>query len=141
MPLVLGMVPNLHILLVDENTAVREALEQAIRSENFQVVPAANGSEALSRLGENRIDVALVDLNQRCHESGWDVFQALTELAPLLPIIVMSGWPDSFAHSSASTAAARLEKPLNLPHLFSILKDLIKKRVTQSNSNESSFPN
>src|SRR5262245_973978 len=130
------MVRNPKILLIDENTAVRQALEQAIRSEHFQVVPAASGSEALSKLRENQIDVALIDLNQRCYRSGWDIFQALTELAPWLPIIVMSGRPDSFVHSSAAKAAARLEKPLNLPHLFSLLDDLIKARATQSNLNE-----
>jgi DNA-binding NtrC family response regulator len=132
------MLRNPQILLVDENTAVRQALEQAIRSEHFQVVPAASGSEALTKLRENQIDVALIDLNQRYSESGWDVFHALTELVPLLPIIVMSGQPDSFADTSASTAAARLEKPLNLSHLFCILDDLTQARVTQSNLNEPS---
>src|SRR5262245_11462637 len=85
------MAQNPHILLVDENTSVREALQRALRSENFQVVSAASGSEALRKFEENQIDAALVDLNLDRHESGWDVFQALTHLAPLLPIIVMVG--------------------------------------------------
>ena len=120
------MAQNPHILLVDENTPVREALQRVLRSENFQVVPAASGSEALRKFEENQIDAALIDLNLDRHESGWDVFQALMQRAPLLPIIVMSARSDSFEHASAPAAAARFEKPLNLPKLFCTLEELTK---------------
>jgi DNA-binding NtrC family response regulator len=114
--------PN--ILLVDDQASVREALGQALRDENFQVVLAANGRDALREFRQNQIDVALLDLNLGRQESGWDTFQALTELAPLLPIIVMSAQAERFNHPLARCARGFLEKPFHPDFLFQTLQPL-----------------
>jgi DNA-binding response OmpR family regulator len=112
-----------NILLVDDDSSVREALGQALCNERFHVVSAANGPEALRKFGENQIDIALLDLNLGA-ESGWDTFHRLSGLQPLLPIIVMSARSDSFANASASAAAAVMEKPLDMSLLFEKLQAL-----------------
>ena len=54
---------NDKILLVDDDPSVRESLSRALRSENYCVIPVANGWEALdlSRAGE--VALVLLDLN------------------------------------------------------------------------------
>ncbi len=115
--------PAKTILLVEDDPAVREALEQALAFENYQVVPACDPQQAMRRFAENHIDIALLDLNLGV-ETGWDTFQRLANLRPRLPIIVMSGRPDQFSHASARNAAGLMEKPLDLSYLFQKLAAL-----------------
>ena len=115
------MARKTNVLLVDDDVSVLESLGQALQEENFQVVSAASGREALRKFGENRIDVALLDLNLG-EESGWDTFERLH--GHLVPVIVMSAQPDAFTHASAPAAAALLEKPIDMSVLFKMLFDL-----------------
>jgi DNA-binding response OmpR family regulator len=109
-----------NILLVDDDTAAREALVNVLETESFHVVPAANSKEAIREFSNNPIDVALLDLNFG-KESGWDVFQRLMELCPQLPTIIISAEPQKFTHPSASAVDAFMEKLLNLSVLFNTL--------------------
>ena len=97
------------ILLVDDDSGVLEALGRALASENYEIVAACNSGEALSGFVENKIDVALLDMNLGA-ESGWDVSQRLTDLKPHLPILLMTGTPDCPSSMSGVTC---LEKPLD----------------------------
>ena len=115
-----NMARRKNILLVDDDIALREALVNALESENYHVVPAANVEEAVREFLKTPIDVALLDLNLG-DECGWDIFQRLMEIRPSLSAIIMSAEPGKFAHPSAPAAKALLEKPLNLPVLFNIL--------------------
>jgi two-component system, NtrC family, response regulator GlrR len=124
------MARKANILLVDDDRSVRESLGQALQGENFQVVSASSGPEALSKIEHNHIDVALLDLNLG-QESGWDTFQRLNGL----PVIVMSARPECFAHASAPEAAALMEKPLDMAVLFKTLQDLLA-AVTAPNNHQ-----
>jgi DNA-binding response OmpR family regulator len=111
------------ILLVEDDLGVREALSRALSFQKYHVVHAATGAQALRECLENHIDVVLLDLNLGL-ETGWDTVEDLAALRPLLPIIVMSGRPEQFAHASASAASAFMEKPMDLPFLFQKLATL-----------------
>src|SRR5206468_11443269 len=115
--------PRKSILIVDDSPSVRQALGQALCLEDFDVLMAANCQQALREFLRHRIDLALLDLNLGCEESGWELFQALTSVAPWLPIVVMSGYPDQFRHELASQAAALFEKPIDFELLFGRLRE------------------
>ncbi len=51
------------ILLVDEYPSVRESLSRALRSENYCVIAAANGLEAMDLFRADTIALVLLDLN------------------------------------------------------------------------------
>ena len=109
-----------NILLVDDDIAVREALGNALETENFHVVRASNGEEAMRKFLNNDIDIALLDLNLG-DECGWDVVRQLKEIRPLLSTIVISAEPGRLSNQSAPQVDALMEKPLNLPVLFNTL--------------------
>jgi two-component system response regulator MprA len=113
--------PN--ILLVDEDLPVRQALERALSVENFQVVFAATGHEAVQRFGEYHIDVLLLGLNSR-NDGGWDTVLRLTALKPLLPVIITTARPGQPTTENARAVDAWMEKPLNLPVLVQTLNEL-----------------
>src|ERR1700720_2925536 len=77
------------VLVVDDDFSVRDSLAMALRSEDFQVVTASNGHEALERYFEGYVDVVLLDLNMPV-KNGWDTFERLTALNPYLPVIVIT---------------------------------------------------
>jgi CheY-like chemotaxis protein len=113
-----------HILLLDNDTAVRDALVSVLRSENYVVVSASNDEEALRQLGRHPIDLALVDLN--CGgEDRWRTIRRLDTANPRLPIILLTTLPDRPAHPLAGRAQACFSKPLlDLPSLFAKVSEL-----------------
>jgi len=48
---------------LDRKTVVPAALSAAFASEDYDVVIAKNGHEAIERMRERRFDIALLDLN------------------------------------------------------------------------------
>jgi DNA-binding response OmpR family regulator len=113
-----------HVLLVDEDLPVRQALGRALTVENFHVVSAGSGSEAVQRFGEQSIDVLLLDLNPQS-ERGWDTLRRLTALQPLLPVIIITARAGQLTSgSTARTVDAWMEKPLDIPVLIQVLNEL-----------------
>ena len=52
----------MRILVVDDEPAVREAIERALRLEGYEVALAADGHEALERIGQRPPDAVVLDL-------------------------------------------------------------------------------
>ena len=102
---------------------MRQALERALTVENFQVIFAACGHEAIRRFGEYHIDVLLLGLNSR-NDSGWDTVLRLTALKPLLPVVITAARRGHPTTENARAVDAWMEKPLNLPVLVRTLNEL-----------------
>src|SRR5438552_106422 len=64
------------ILLVDDERSIREALRKSLRAENYEVVLAENGQEAIEKHGAEPIDLILLDLNMPV-KNGWAVLEWL----------------------------------------------------------------
>jgi CheY-like chemotaxis protein len=64
------------ILLIEDDQITRETMRKSAQRQGFGVVEAANGREALERLGENRPDLILLDLLM----PEMDGFEFLVEL-------------------------------------------------------------
>lgn len=108
---------------------VRQALGQALAAENFEVVLAANRHDALREVGQQPIDIVLLDLNPRT-ENGWETLQRLTALQPHLPVVAMTARPEHEPNSRAQAVDALLEKPLNLSVLLQVLNELVTQTPT-----------
>src|ERR1700722_13615266 len=105
------------VLLADDDRSVLEALGAALESEDFDVVRAADGHAALEKFRENRADIVLLDLNMPVR-GGWDTFERLTRIDPLLPIIIITARPDAYRVAVSAGAAALMQKPLDIPQLL-----------------------
>ena len=113
------------VLLVDDDFSVRESLARALRSENFQVVTAANGQEALEEYFDGYVDLVLLDLNMPI-KSGWDTFERLTALNPYLNIILITARLDQREMAAVAGASAIMEKPLHVPLLIEVMNRLVE---------------
>jgi len=112
------------ILVVDDDPQIRESLRKVLRAEGYEVVLAADGQQGIEKSNAERIDLLLLDLNMPV-KSGWDTFERLTAINPLLPIIVITARPDQYALADAAGVAALMEKPLDVPVLLETMRKLL----------------
>jgi DNA-binding response OmpR family regulator len=112
-----------NVLLVDDDLTVCQSLQQVLMKENFHVVTASSGPDAMWEFGRNPIDVVLLDMNLGL-ESGWNTFEKLRTIRPRLPIILMTGHPQEQRPRPIGGTEVFMEKPLDLPELLSKLEEL-----------------
>jgi DNA-binding NtrC family response regulator len=112
------------ILLADDDPEILAALSAALNSEGYEVITAKNGRAACEQFREQHVDLAVLDLKMPVRD-GWDVFERLTTIHPLLQIIIITAQPDQYPLAAAVGAGAFMEKPLDLPLLLRTIDDLL----------------
>ena len=114
------------VLVADDDASVRESLRKVLHSEGYEVLSAANGTEALelSRREHDRIDLALVDLNMPL-KNGWATLDRFTETNPALAVVVVTGQPNQFEMAEAAGVNALVEKPIDVPALLKLIQELL----------------
>jgi DNA-binding response OmpR family regulator len=112
------------IMVLDDDEPIRRSLQKLLQAERYEVVLAAEGSEALAKLDQHTIDLLLLDLNLP-YKSGWDVFERITTANPLLPIIIITGRAKQSEVAIAAGVGALMEKPLDIPLLLETISELL----------------
>jgi CheY-like chemotaxis protein len=112
------------ILVVDDDSAVREMLARVLIGEGYEVCAAADGTAALEIAAVTRIDLVLLDLNMP-GKSGWDTFERLTAENPLLPVIIVTARANQLLTAIGAGVGALLEKPLHFPKLLQTIEQLL----------------
>jgi CheY-like chemotaxis protein len=116
------------ILVVDDDLAVRRALERVFLNRGHQVLLAADGGQGLRVWRERGADLVLLDIHMP-GTNGIEVLVQLRGLAPRLPVIVMSGGYqtqklDLLGDAELLGASAVLRKPFTLEEIFSLVDRL-----------------
>ncbi len=112
------------VLVVDDDPAVAKSIKRVLERAGYDVVLAPDGREAEARFRSQPIDLVLLDLNLPS-ESGWDVFERLTTREPYVPVIVITAMPNQYAMAQAAGVGALVEKPVEVPALLKLIKDLL----------------
>src|SRR3954468_20158784 len=82
------------VLLVEDDLDIRDVLQDVLEGEGYDVIPAANGKQAIDFLTLNDppgADLVILDLMMPL-VSGWEVLRVLTADRSLqaIPVIVLS---------------------------------------------------
>ncbi|QLC26996.1 response regulator [Parasphingopyxis algicola] len=105
--------PNLEILLVDDEDDVRGAVADMLTHLGCQVIQAADGEAAVTEMLGGRFDLALLDFAMP-GRSGGRVAEMLRVIRPDLPIVFISGYADTDALEQAAGGDYRLlHKPFS----------------------------
>jgi signal transduction histidine kinase/CheY-like chemotaxis protein len=84
--------PPRRVLVIDDETTVREALVDTLTDDGHSVIQAASGKEGLARLAEDaHVDVVITDLGMP-DMTGWDVARAVRAQRPSLAVGLVTGW-------------------------------------------------
>jgi signal transduction histidine kinase len=124
---------SLQILVVDDDSALRDSLGNALREEGHQVTVAAGGQEGIdafraAQQSAQPFDVVLTDLGMP-HVDGRQVAAAVRALAPETPIILLTGWGQQIATKQEVPQVSRvLGKPPRLKELRAALMELTATR-------------
>lgn len=117
------------ILVVDDETGIRELLSEILRDEGYQVHLAANAEEARKIRSGMRPDLVLLDIWM----PGMDGVSLLKEWSSggllNMPVVMMSGHAtvDTAVEATRIGAADFLEKPIALPKLLGTVKRALNK--------------
>ncbi|HXZ84262.1 MAG TPA: response regulator, partial [Myxococcota bacterium] len=81
-----------HILVVDDDSAVRESIGEILRAEGAAVSEVANGREAIDKLrADGPFDLVLSDVVMP-EMDGYELFQAARREAPGTPVVLMTAF-------------------------------------------------
>ena len=81
--------PDLRVLVVDDESAIRRALRPALMELGFQVAEASRGEEALQLLRAATYDAVLLDVNMP-GLGGIETLRRIRSFAPRLPILMLT---------------------------------------------------
>ncbi len=131
------MADGIHVLVVDDDADVRGLLAAVLQSDGgASVVEASSGAEAMTRLGREEFDVAVVDIQLPDH-SGLDILRWARTAEVDTELIVLTG------HADVETAVAAMRlgaydfitKPCKNAELREVvLKAAEKKALRRENS-------
>ena len=106
--------PNLKILVVDDDAVVRSLCEIILKRQKFHPILAADGIEGLERFKEFRNDIALVlsDIKMPGMD-GIAMVKQMLELKPRSKVILMSGFSPDYPSSAGdlSKVCLFIQKP------------------------------
>src|SRR6185436_17443973 len=93
-----------HLLLIDDDAAVRQMIRRILLDAGHSVIEAANGAVGLEQLVQSPVDVVLTDIFMPGME-GVETIQHIRNLRPNMKIIAMSG---SYSRDAYLSAASKL---------------------------------
>ena len=113
-------------LVIDDVEVTRYTARQVLEELGIETVEAESPENALTKLGQNRIDVVMLDWHIR-KESGLDLIGQIHDKAGKnLPIIVFSGVEDESGADEAKKAGAKafVTKPTTRDKVEPVLKQI-----------------
>jgi signal transduction histidine kinase len=119
-----------HILLVEDNADLRNALAQSLSSLGYEVLPAPDAEVALTqaRQARRRIDLVLSDLVLP-GRNGIELFGALLPLHPQAQLILMTGHPMTETRMQSMQHVHHwIQKPFTLEVLSTKVRILLDSR-------------
>ena len=126
-----------NILVADDEVNIRRGLAMGLTDEGYNVYEAGNGLEALKIIASKEVDLVITDLKMP-EMTGEELLKHITANYKNIPVIILTG------HGTIETAVETMHngaydfmtKPLNLDHLFLIIKRALSNRQLVLEHNE-----
>jgi len=116
-----GLLRGARLLLVDDDTDVREIARVMLEELGAVVVEAESGSAALLHLQTGRFDLVLADYTMP-HMTGVELSREVAKLRPGLPIVLMTGYSTSRVGDAGPYINVVLQKPFRAGPMLEALQ-------------------
>ena len=115
------------VLVVDDESAIRDSLRMILEYEGYRVEEAASGPAALARMGDRPPDAVLLDVKMP-EMDGIEVLRAMRERGYDMPVLVVSGHADVATAVEATRLGAYdfFEKPLQRERVLVSLRNAVE---------------
>jgi two-component system, OmpR family, response regulator MprA len=125
----------MRILVVDDEQAVREALDRALRLEGYEVDQAGDGSEALATIAKRPPDAVVLDLMMP-QINGLEVCRRLRAGGDRTPVLILTARDGVSDRVTGLDAGADdyVVKPFALEELLARLRALVRRSLPGSDN-------
>jgi two-component system response regulator MprA len=121
-----------HVLLVDDERAIRESLARALQLDGYRVTQAADGAKALDSIRSDRPDAAIVDVMMP-NVDGLTLVRVLRAERNRLPVLMLTARTETSDRVAGLDAGADdyLAKPFDLPELLARIRALLRRSAPE----------
>jgi nitrogen regulation protein NR(I) len=111
------------ILLIEDDTGIRDTLRRVLTEEGHEVVAEARGDEGLTRAAQGLFNLVITDLRLP-GLNGLELVRQLHAAQPRLPIILITafGTTETAIEATKFGAYDYLLKPFNVPELLELVR-------------------
>ena len=122
-----------HILVVDDEAVIREALRRILEGDGHKTTCVSSGHAALEKIQEESFNLVITDLKMP-GMNGIEVLKSIKILQPLVPIIIITGY------ATVETAVDAIKQGafdyLSKPFTPNQVKELVTKALDHSKISE-----
>jgi two-component system response regulator FlrC len=118
--------PDAHVLIVEDDDNLRDALTETLQRRDLHVIGAASGGEALELLKSRHIDVVVTDVQME-PMNGCELLREIRHLDPAMPAILMTayGTVEQAVDAMRQGASDYLVKPVEARDLIEVVSRYI----------------
>jgi diguanylate cyclase (GGDEF)-like protein len=111
------------IIVVDDDPALLDMLEDALRKEGFVCEKYLDGESALERMRDTHFEIVITDIKMP-GMSGFALTEAVRKIWPDTTVIIMTGFIEDFSFDNAIKVGAAdfIKKPFTIQELFIRIK-------------------
>ena len=115
------------ILVADDQEGIRSLLKE-ILEENYTVLVAKNGPEAVEIVKDQPVDLVLLDIKMT-GMSGLEALSLMKKVKPKVLVLMISGFDDPETLSQVMNRGAQgyLLKPFEIEDMLNTIEDVLKK--------------
>lgn len=119
-------IEQIKIMFIDDDDCVREAISEILSRKGWRVDAFNNAEDGLAALDNGAYDVVLTDINMP-GMSGLNFLQAARELAPEVPVVLVTGYPsiDIAVEAMKVGAVDFLAKPFKMEELEIVVRKAV----------------
>lgn len=124
------------ILVVDDERIALESLAYILEKENYEVVTAGSGTEAIARMEESDIDLVITDLIMG-DVDGTAIIKETVSKYPETRVIMITGYAtvDTAVQALRMGAFHYIEKPVRVDDLLTSVKDALRHKYSLGGRN------
>jgi DNA-binding response OmpR family regulator len=126
-----------HILIIDDETAIRHTLARILQRSGYEVTTAGSGGEALGLLSQGSFDLVYLDIRMP-DMNGLEALKAIHAKSPEMPVILFTAQPDvnSAVEALRQGAIDYLLKPLQPQTLIDRTQAVLSQREKERRKRE-----
>ncbi len=119
---------NFHLLVVDDESSVRNLLCEGLQRQGYRVTAAEDGREAIEKIKKGKFDLVITDVMMPSM-NGIEMLEAIKGLHPTLEVILTSGNGQIETAVSAMKKGAYdfVKKPLHMEELYALVEKALQK--------------
>ena len=126
---------KVRVMVVDDETHVREVLIEALEAEGCVVVSAESGEIALALYDQcnGKFDAVFTDIGMPSM-NGWELVTEIRERSKTMPIAIISGWADAISIQTKNAVKADwvVAKPFDIDRISKIAQEIAERRTVEA---------